>query len=218
MGLTSSAQDRCDTAALADKFSTWDTLREVADDADIACVVAGCDPTGIACATVCALVEAAKLAGKIALRPLELCEVHDANVDSAEIEGAYENSLSIFTEVGESRQEVLAQVRTSESNILAAIQADQDLALRIEIEKALRHDTRLAVFFLPEANGGKLGQVRQIVVETIDGVLASGQGVVTAPAQLAAGDAAAALGKYKEAFRHYAGAYFQAVSILGDEP
>lgn len=132
----------------------------------------------------------------------------NGNVDAAE--------AALTGVVNASTDAVLAQVQASENNVLSVIQAGQDFTLRIEIEKALRYDTRLAVFFLPEAYGGQLSLVRQIVVETITNVLASGQGVTAANTYLTAGDAAAANGKYKEAFHNYSQAYFQAVRILGD--
>jgi hypothetical protein len=138
-------------------------------------------------------------------------------VDGAEIEAGYENSVANFEATGEAKEEILAQVKISEDNILAEIRADRDFSLRLEIEKALRHDVRLAVFFLPEAHGGKLALVRQIVVETIDAVLASGEGVTAANSRLTLGDTAASDGRYKDAFHYYAQAYFQAVMILGDE-
>jgi hypothetical protein len=132
---------------------------------------------------------------------------------NAHIDGAVTNLTNV---VNASTAEIVNQIQVRANEILAVIQAGQDFTLRIEIEKALRSDTRLAVFYLPEAHGGKLSLVRTIVVETIQRVLDSGQGVTAAQARLATGDAKAAAGLYKEAFHYYAEAYYWAVRTFGD--
>lgn len=131
------------------------------------------------------------------------------NIDAAE--------TNLTNLVNTNTADILNQIQTSANNILAVVQAGQDFTLRIEIEKALRFDTRLAVFYLPEAHGGKLSLARTIVVETIQRVIDSGQGVTAAHSRLATGDAKLAQGLYKEAFHYYAEAYFWAVRMLGDE-
>ncbi len=133
----------------------------------------------------------------------------NANVDSAE--------LSLTSTVNNATTSINTNVDMAETNILSVVQAGQDFTLRLEIEKALRHDTRLASLYLPEAHGGKLSLVRQIVVETIANVVASGQGVNAANTRLGEGDAAVASRLYKEAFRFYSQAYFYAVRLLGDQ-
>jgi len=106
------------------------------------------------------------------------------NVDAAE--------TNLTTTVNNATTSINNNVDAAETNILNVVQAGQDFTLRLEIEKALRFDTRLASIYLPEARGGKLSLVRQIVLDSIANVAASGQSVSTASRTVGSGDAAAA--------------------------
>ena len=93
---------------------------------------------------------------------------------------------------------------------LAITVSDQGaLNLRIHIEDDLADPGNhpLALFEVPEANGGHLNLVRSIVADTIAKMQATGQGVGNAQAFLAAGDAAKAAGAYKSAYANYGKAY-----------
>ena len=98
---------------------------------------------------------------------------------------------------------------------LAITVSDQGaLNLRIHIEDDLADPGNhpLALFEVPEANGGHLNLVRSIVADTIAKMQATGQGVGNAQAFLAAGDAAKAAGAYKSAYANYGKAYRAAAS------
>jgi hypothetical protein len=98
---------------------------------------------------------------------------------------------------------------------LAITVSDQGaLNLRIHIEDDLADPGNhpLALFEVPEANGGHLNLVRSIVADTIAKMQATGQGVGNAQAFLAAGDAAKAAGAYKDAYANYGKAYRAAAS------
>lgn len=98
---------------------------------------------------------------------------------------------------------------------LAITVSDQGaLNLRIHIEDDLADPGNhpLALFEVPEANGGHLNLVRSIVADTIAKMQATGQGVGNALAFLAAGDAAKAAGAYKSAYANYGKAYRAAAS------
>jgi hypothetical protein len=84
-----------------------------------------------------------------------------------------------------------------------------ELALRMQIEADLSDPANhpVALFALPAANGGYLNVTRDIVADTIANTLASGQGVGNAAADLAQGNALAAAGDYKAAYREYGKAY-----------
>ena len=92
--LTATNQDRC--SGLEDYLVVFYFVQKVLREADSLCVVAGCDPTGVVCAIVCGALELASIALEVAAIPVELCDIHAGNVNSAEIEAAYENSLLIF--------------------------------------------------------------------------------------------------------------------------
>ena len=98
---------------------------------------------------------------------------------------------------------------------LAITVSDQGaLNLRIHIEDDLADPGNhpLALFEVPEANGGHLNLVRSIVADTIANMQATGQGVGNAQAFLAAGDAAKSAGNYKGAYANYGKAYRAAAS------
>ena len=98
---------------------------------------------------------------------------------------------------------------------LAITVSDQGaLNLRMHIEDDLSDPGNhpLALFGVPEANGGHLNLTRSIVADTIAKMQATGQGVGNAAAFLASGDAARAATDYKGAYREYGKAYRAAAS------
>lgn len=147
---------------------------------------------------------------------LNLTNLVNANTTSV-LNQVLSTENNVVSQVQTTETNVVNQVQTTENNLLTVIQAGQDFTLRLEIEKALRFDTRIASLYLPEAFGGKLGLVRSIVVETMQRVRDSGEGVIAADTRLAEGDLKASQGLYKDAFHRYARAYFDAVRIMGDE-
>ncbi len=96
VGIPVSNTDRCGTETWADFFEVWYladyTLRQLQG----ACVVGGCDPTGAVCLAACTPVELAQIAVNLAYVPIQLCDVHEGSVNSAEIEAGYENSVRIL--------------------------------------------------------------------------------------------------------------------------
>ena len=94
-----SSTNRCDAADWGDYVGVWWPLNKAFDELDGACVVAGCDPTGIACAIACGILETAKIALKVAAVPLEACDVHQGAIDGAEIEATYENTKGLVGDV-----------------------------------------------------------------------------------------------------------------------
>jgi hypothetical protein len=98
---------------------------------------------------------------------------------------------------------------------LAITVSDQGaLNLRMHIEDDLSDPGNhpLALFGVPEANGGHLNLTRSIVADTIAKMQATGQGVGNAAAFLASGDAARAANDFKGAYREYGKAYRAAAS------
>lgn len=95
-GIAATSQDRCDNASWDDFLAAWYIIFKTLSGLDGACTVAGCDPTGIVCASVCAPLAIAAVGLEIAAVPVDLCDIHAGAVDSAEIEAAYENSLIII--------------------------------------------------------------------------------------------------------------------------
>ncbi len=108
----------------------------------------------------------------------------------------------------------LDAANTKLDNLAITVSDQGALNLRIHIEDDLADPGNhpLALFEVPEANGGHLNLVRSIVADTIAKMQATGQGVGNAPAFLAAGDAARAAGAYKSAYANYGKAYRAAAS------
>jgi hypothetical protein len=98
------------------------------------------------------------------------------------------------------------------SSLQGTIREGQDHALRLEIEKALESGKSYGALYLPQANGGQLETVRNIVATTIENVLSSGETQNGATSKLAAGDDEYKKGHYKKAFRLYSDAYAAAIA------
>ena len=94
LGLVNSTNERCEESKLEYYVAALDGARETLFYADRACSIAGCDPTGIGCAAVCGATEVVNAAFHIAEIPIIACKNINDNIDSAEIEAAYDNSLS----------------------------------------------------------------------------------------------------------------------------
>ena len=108
-----SSTNRCDAGDWGDYVGVWWPLNKAIDTLDGACVVAGCDPIGIACAVTCGILEVAKIALKIAAVPLEACDVHQGAIDGAEIEATYENTKGLVGDVSH----VHGDLATHDANI-----------------------------------------------------------------------------------------------------
>jgi hypothetical protein len=124
-----SATNRCDASDWGDFIGVWWPLNTAFDALDGACVVAGCDPTGISCFVACGILETAKVALKVAAVPLEACDVHQGAIDGAELEAAYENTLGMLGDVAH----VHSDLGSHDANIDADLAAhdaniDGDLA------------------------------------------------------------------------------------------
>ena len=93
------------------------------------------------------------------------------------------------------------------------LEAFRDLLVRLEVEQNLldHGDDPIGLFQLPEALGGRLEEVRGIVLDSIAMNQASGQNVYGAAREVALGDAAADQGDYAAAFARYQLAYRQLV-------
>jgi hypothetical protein len=98
-GIPASSTDRCGTTEWAKYVAVWFPLWKAIDTLDGACVVAGCDPTGVVCAIACGVLETAKVALKVAAVPLQLCDVHEGAINGAEIEATHENVLTLLRTV-----------------------------------------------------------------------------------------------------------------------
>jgi hypothetical protein len=105
-----------------------------------------------------------------------------------------------------------ANTKLDDLAITVSDQGALNLRIHIEADLADPGNHPLALFEVPEANGGHLNLVRSIVADTIAKMQATGQGVGNAQAFLAAGDAARAAGAYKSAYANYGKAYRAAAS------
>jgi hypothetical protein len=103
----------------------------------------------------------------------------------------------------------LASVHSKIDSLTVTVGDQGKLALRMQIEADLSDPGNhpVALFGVPASAGGYLGVTREIVVDIIAKMTATGQGVGNAQAFLASGDAAAAAGDYKGAYTEYGKAY-----------
>ncbi len=132
------ASDRCDTNKLSDFYSIYYLAKKAAEQADSVCVVAGCDPTGIGCAAVCGVVEIYKIAVVTAALPLDLCEYQDNNIDSAEIQAGYENTVSLLYDLSAHDAGVRTAIAEHDSDIKYVLsqidgKLDNQTAMLIEV-------------------------------------------------------------------------------------
>ncbi len=84
---------------------------------------------------------------------------------------------------------------------------DMDLRLKIEANLASEGKKNISSFLLPEAFGGALELVREIVSETIEAAIDAGFDVKHAERELTCGDNLFAAGDYAGAYEAYARAY-----------
>jgi hypothetical protein len=103
----------------------------------------------------------------------------------------------------------LASVHNKIDSLTITVGDQGKLALRMQIEADLSDPGNhpVALFGVPASAGGYLNVTREIVVDIIAKMQATGQGVGNAAAFLAQGDAAAAAGDYKGAYTEYGKAY-----------
>jgi hypothetical protein len=100
-GLVTSEKERCNSTAIADWWSIWWEANSASVIADWLCNVGGCDPSGIFCAIACIITETGSKAVFALGRPVDLCSFHDANIDSAELQAGYENTVRIMNNLNE---------------------------------------------------------------------------------------------------------------------
>ena len=94
--------------------------------------------------------------------------------------------------------------------LLANLAAFQTQNLRLQIEANMANgpdDAAIGQFALPAAQSGFLELARGILVETLQKLQATGQGIRNAPTYLAQGDQQKAAGRFKEAYDSYGQAY-----------
>jgi hypothetical protein len=111
---------------------------------------------------------------------------------------------------------VQTQLTNQQIALLNQMSADQDLFFRAEIERVLLHRERLAIYYLPQAQGGQLERIRTIVEETIQRVEASGEPSYAARGNLSQAISDVEAGRFKRAFIYLSQAYFEAIKILGE--
>jgi hypothetical protein len=98
---------------------------------------------------------------------------------------------------------------------LAALGETQRLVIRTQIEANLAGGLTVALYQLPDSQGGYLEIVRDIVTEDIQKLQAVGQRVGNALHFLDLGNTAFSQGSYKLAYKNYLHAYNAASSPNG---
>jgi len=111
-------------------------------------------------------------------------------------------------------QDLMALIRQSGGDLgddLTAFQ-DQDLRLKIEANLALEGGRNIAFFELPQAFGGVLEMVRDLVSDTIEAAVAAGFNIRNSESMFVRGDELFDVGDYRGAYDAFAKAYREAAS------
>ncbi len=141
LGLVSSPDDRCGGETFDYYVDVLDVAEETMAIGDAACTVAACEITGAACFVACGLVEAVKLAVLAAGVPLRACETHGANVDSAEIEAGYENTVGILLDLAAHDLNIDGDLAAHDANIDGDLAAhDARILARLDALEAMMTD------------------------------------------------------------------------------
>jgi hypothetical protein len=124
------------------------------------------------------------------------------------------NAAATEVTIIDNKVDILQQTVNATSSkvdqLLANLAAFQAQNLRLAIEANLSNGTNSAaigLFELPSAQGGFLDLARSIVVDTIQKIQATGQGVGSAQMFLNKGDQQLAAGQFKNAYDSYRQAY-----------
>lgn len=129
----------------------------------------------------------------------------------AQAEEALAETLALTTAA---KEEILALITASQMQVIFIIETNEALALRLRIENNLSHmndQKGVGLFMLPAKFGGHLELTREILVETIDAMVAAGQNIYNAKGELAGGDKDVLAKQYKSAYSRYRKAYRSAV-------
>jgi len=142
LGLVDSPDDRCGDE-LAEYEAFVATLQQFSFLYQTICTVVSCDPTGIVCAVACSLVGIVNVAIDTAALPMRACSAHGGNVNSAEIEAAYENTVLLLGAAGfsgggtaaagdgdilrrlEALEAAIEGIRSRQDDIIRLLQAQQ---------------------------------------------------------------------------------------------
>ena len=136
---------------------------------------------------------------------------------STKLDLALENQGSAQTGINAIQSQVgFVQTQVAELSVDLLAFQDMDLRLAIEASLASEGNKNIASFLLPEAFGGALELVREIVSESIQAAIDAGFDVKNAEMVLSWGDARFAAGDYAGAYDRYASAYRDAAK--GDLP
>jgi hypothetical protein len=102
------------------------------------------------------------------------------------------------------------RVGTVHDKLVAGFNNTQTMALRFTIEQSLASSSPMAFLAIPNAYGGRLEEVRSIVVETMGNAQRAGVSVGTAQMDLDFADKLKSAGDYRGAYKRYKMAYQQA--------
>lgn len=171
--------DRCLNNDWGNFIGVWWPLNKAFDTLDGACVVAGCDPIGIACAVTCGILETAKIALKIAAVPLEACDVHQGAIDGAEIEATYENVIHVHDNLATHDTEIKSGLATHDTEIKGNLTIhDTEIKGNLTIHDTTikgalaTHDTDIKALLVTlqetvDANSGKLDTLLERQLEVV---------------------------------------------------
>ncbi len=218
------ANDRCNTDKVASNESLKNKFEGAAITADTLCnsivVFMGEGTNGPAC--IAAGAAHGLVLGQETI--INKCSFQDGSVDSAELEASYENSKVISSQVDDVSTQLVdistqlddlsTQLQIHDTDIKNILAANQAQSIKIEIEQALsdtNDNVRVSYFYLPEAQGGLLETIRQVVLDEINANALAGLATGNAQAWFARAEASFAGKDYKSAYDSYGKAYRELV-------
>jgi hypothetical protein len=125
------------------------------------------------------------------------------------------NKDAIIANDNSNKDAIIANDNSNTAEILAALGETQRLVIRTQIEANLAGGLTVALYQLPDSQGGYLEIVRDIVTEDIQKLQAVGQRIGNALHFLDLGNTAFSKGSYKDAYKNYLHAYNAASSPNG---
>jgi hypothetical protein len=149
LGLAPNLYQRCDGEAFAYYQAALYGASITMRAAQMACSVAGCDPTGVVCAAVCGATQATNLLYTALLEPVEYCKGWASSLDAAENQAAYMNSASILRDLDAHDDRILSALasQAGAADDLSAALAAHDILVNATLDtikgNLATHDTRL---------------------------------------------------------------------------
>jgi hypothetical protein len=136
LGLVANNSSRCDGPGFAEYQAVLTGANISLTAAQLACDAAGCDPTGIACISVCGATKIVQAAYLVALAPVEACKSWESKLDSAENQAAFKNTESLLGDLDAHDDRILSTLASQAGAVddLSSALAAHDLLVQAALD------------------------------------------------------------------------------------